>query len=300
MNTMEQNNVKRIKVHRDYLAVATMILLVICTIAGILSLSFEHSYDVVNQYGQTVKMYGYGVYAHDTYFQAPISIGSDICILLVLVPLFAYSYHRYRKDGRTIERLRLISVYGVAFYYAASIVLGLTYNSLFLVYMALFSVSLFGMFRQIAGMEVKAVSSPTRGFDIFLLLSGTALFVAWLPDVVPTILNGTPLSTVGIYHTCVTYVLDMGIISPLCFVCFYLLKKKNSTGVILQAILLRACIVVGIMMLPQMICQAASGCELPLPALITKSFSFMLLGGAAFYFDRRLYRELGKSEKERL
>lgn len=300
MNTMKQNNVKLIKVHKDYLAVATMILLAVCTIAGILSLNFEHFYDVVNQYGQTVEMYSYGSYAHDTYFQAPISIGSDICILLVLVPMFAYSYYRYRKGGSTIARLQLISVYGVAVYYAASIVLGLTYNRLFLVYVALFSVSLFGIFRQIAGMEVKAASSPTRGLKIFLLLSGTALFVAWLPDVIPTILNGTPLSTAGIYHTCVTYVLDIGIISPLCFVCLYLLKKKNSTGVILQAILLRLCIMVGIMMLPQMVCQAASGCELPLVALITKSFSFMLLGGAAFYFNRKLYGELGKSEKEKL
>lgn len=296
---MENTKSKQIKVHKDCLAVITMLLLAVCAIAGVLSLNFDHSYEVVNQYGQAVEMYGYGVYAHDTYFQTPISIGSDICILLVLVPMFVYSYFRYRKDGSAIARLRLISVYGVAFYYAASIVLGLTYNRLFPVYVALFSISLFGMFRHIAGMEVKEANLPSNGLRIFLILSGTALFAAWLPDVIPTILNSTPLSTAGIYHTCVTYVLDMGIISPLCFVCLYLLKKKNPTGVILQAILLRLCIMVGTMMLPQMICQAASGCELPLPALITKSFSFMLLGGAAFYFDGKLYRELKEKSDEK-
>lgn len=145
---MENTKSKQIKVHKDCLAVITMILLAVCAIAGVLSLNFDHSYEVVNQYGQTVEMYGHGVYTHDTYFQAPISIGSDICILLVLVPMFAYSYFQYRKNGSTIVRLQLISVYGAAFYYAASIVLGLTYNRLFLMYVALFSISLFGMFRQ--------------------------------------------------------------------------------------------------------------------------------------------------------
>jgi hypothetical protein len=56
--------------------------------------------------------------------------------------------------------------------------------------------------------------------------------------------------------------------------------------------------VVGIMMIPQTICQIASGAELPLPALITKSFSFVLLGGFAFYFNHKIYREL-EDEKEK-
>lgn len=280
---------------KDYAAEVTIILLAVCAIAGVLSLNFEHSYEVVNQYGQTVEMYGYGVYAHDTYFQAPISIGSDICILVVFVPLFIYTYMKFRKDGSISSRLQLISVYGVASYYAASIVLGLTYNRLFLVYVVLFSASLFGMFSHILGIRIKSVTHVSKGLKLFFILSGVALFAAWLPDVIPTIISGMPLSTAGIYHTCVTYVLDMGIISPLCFACIYLLEKKSPIGVISQAILLKICMLVGIMMLPQMFCQVISGCNLPLPALITKSFSFILLGGIAFYFNQKLYSELRNS-----
>ncbi|CDZ24311.1 putative membrane protein [[Clostridium] cellulosi] len=62
----------------DYIAIVTIILLMVTSIAGILSLNFNSGYDFINQYGQTVKIYGYGIYAHDTYFQAPISIGTDI------------------------------------------------------------------------------------------------------------------------------------------------------------------------------------------------------------------------------
>ena len=45
-------------------------------------------------------------------------------------------------------------------------------------------------------------------------------------------------------------------------------------------------------MIPQGICQLLSGYNIPLPAFITKSMSFVLLGGSAFYFDKKLYREL--------
>ena len=114
----------------------------------------------------------------------------------------------------------------------------------------------------------------TKGLKIFLILSGIALIVAWLPDIIPTLIYGGTLSLIGVYTTNITYVLDMGIISPLCFLCLYLLKKKNPMGTMILLILLKLCIVVGIVMIPQTACQIASGINIPLPALITKSLSF--------------------------
>lgn len=278
--------------HKDILAIITMILIVVTSVAGILSLNFNRAFEFVNQYGHTVQIYGYGIYANDSYFQAPISIGTDICILFVVFPMFLYTYIHYMKRRDKVSELKLVTVYAVVFYYAASIVFGLTYNRLFLVYVALFSCSLFGMFCHIKNVEWNQEREASKGLKVFFCVSGMALIVAWLPDVIPTVINGTTLSLIGVYTTNITYVLDMGIISPLCFVCVFLLGKKNSTGVLLQGILLKLCMVVGIMMIPQTICQMASGCELPLPALITKSFSFILLGGYAFYFNRKMYRDL--------
>lgn len=282
----------KMKTKKDYLTIAVIILLMITSIFGILSANFTRSYEVVNQYGQTVEMFGYGIYAHDTYFQAPISIGTDICILLVVVPMFVIAYHRYSKSGSAAAHLELISIYGVALYYAASLAFGLTYNRLFLVYVALFACSLFGMFRQIGHLELTNKATATRGLTIFLSLSGIALVIAWLPDIIPTLISGETLSLIGVYTTCITYVLDMGIICPLCFVTLYLLKKEDARGTLLLAILLKACIIIGVMMFPQMICQIISGCDMPLIALVTKSFSFILLGGFAFFFHKKLYHQI--------
>lgn len=264
----------------------------VTSVAGLLSINFSSSYDFVNQYGHTVKMYGYGIYAHDTYFQAPISIGSDLCILFVLVPMFLFTYVNNIKRGDNISKLKLVPFYAGAFYYAASLAFGLTYNRLFLVYVALFSCSLFGMFRQICNIKPVRAVTVTKGVELFLILSGIALIVAWLPDVIPSLIDGGTLSLIGVYTTNVTYVLDMGIISPICFVTLHLLKKKNAMGTLLLAILLKMCQIVGIMMFPQTIFQLLSGYNVPIPALVTKSLSFILLGGFATYFNKKMYQEI--------
>lgn len=277
---------------KDFLAIVTMLCMCITTICGILSMNFEYAHDFVNQYGHTVKIFGYGIYANDSYFKAPISIGTDFCILFVLVPMFLYTYMQYQKKADMICEIKLISVYAVAFYYAASIAFGVTYNQIFLIYVLLFTCSLFGMFSHIRSVNVGQKITATKGLQAFLIISGIALIVAWLPDIISAMLKGGTLPLIGVYTTEITYVLDMGVISPMCFVCLYLMKKNDSLGVVLLAVLLKACIIVGIMVVPQTICQMLSGVELPLPALLTKVLSFVALGGFALYFNHRMYQEL--------
>lgn len=277
---------------KDIWAIVTMICMCVTSISGIISMKFNYAHDFINQYGHNVKIFGYGIYANDSYFKAPISIGTDFCILLVMLPLFLYTYLQYRKKADTISELKLISVYAVAFYYAASIAFGVTYNQIFLVYVLLFTCSLFGMFSHIKKVYVTQKINVTKGLQVFLVISGIALIVAWLPDIISAMLKGGTLPLIGVYTTEITYVLDMGVISPMCFVCLYLLKKNDGLGVVLMAILLKACIIVGIMVIPQTICQMLSGVELPLPALLTKVLSFVALGGFALYYNHRMYREL--------
>lgn len=194
---------------RDIIAVIIILLMCVTTITGILSLDFSHAYDFENQYGQSISIYGYGIYAFDSYFKAPIFIGTDMCILFVLVPMFLYTYGKYRNGEDSVSELKLISVYAVILYYAVSLVFGVTYNRLFMVYVALFSLSLFGMFWHVKKMKWnKAITGDT-------------------------------LSLIEIYTTENTYVLDMGIISPLCFVCLYLLQKREPLGTMILVILLK-------------------------------------------------------------
>lgn len=277
----------------DYLAMTTIFLLCITSIAGVLAMDFSKSYEVINQYGDTVRMFGNGLYAHDSYFKAPIQIGADWCVLLVLVPLFLYTMLKYIKEDSDSTRLQMMSVYSVAFYFSASSALGLTYNRLHLVYIAAFTCSLFGTFQMARKVQMDTLHfEATRGIKIFLTLSGIALIAAWLPDIIPSLITGQSLAKIEVYTTEITYVLDMGLVGPLCIICLYLLRKKDNLGVLLLAGLLKNCIVIGIMIIPQTICQVLSGYNLTVPEVIFKGGSFVLLGSFAFYFNQKLYKKI--------
>ena len=251
---------------------------------------------VVNQYGDTVAIFGSGIYSGDTYFKAPISIGTDFCMLFMVVPLLSWLYLKKENSDPNRARINLIALYGVAFYYAASIAFGLKYNQLHLVYIALFGCSLFGVFKVFRELDLKIIECRlTKGLRAFLVLSGIVLMIAWLPDIILTILSGRPSAMIGIYTTEATNVLDMGIIAPLCFVCLYLLAKKDPLGTVILAAILKLCYIIGIMMVAQTAFQHFAGIDLSLPVLITKTASFLVLGGFAFYFERKLYADLAVS-----
>ena len=268
-----------------------VILLMVVSIAGMLSWNTGNSFYAWNQYGEEILMWGSGVYARDSYMKAPIFIGTDICVLVVLVPMLLYAMIKGKKDESDIHKLKMMSIFGILTYYAMSLVFGVSYNRLILLYIILFGACLFMTFYYAVQIKTKCVEL-TSGMKWFLNLSGIALFVAWLPDMIPTIIKGTSLSLIEVYTTEITYALDIGIICPMCFLTIYLLNRKNAIGTLLLSFLFQICFVVGIMMISQTACHILAGVELTIPIILTKSGTFLLLGGFAFYFQRKIFKEL--------
>ncbi|WP_243278091.1 hypothetical protein [Clostridium yunnanense] len=182
--------------------------------------------------------------------------------------------------------------------YSASIVFGVTYNVLHLVYIALFSSSLFGLiiaFNTIDKTQVEhrmgdKVSS--KGVYMFLLLTGISLIVAWLPDIIKSLVSGRSLELIEVYTTQITYVLDMEIIAPTALICLSELKKRSSVGYILLPLLLTVCTIVGIMLPIQTIFQIKVGISLPIGAIVTKIGTFIVLALFALYFNLKFYKNI--------
>lgn len=274
----------------------TIILLIVISLAGALSLDFTKSFDAVNQYGDTIKMYGSGIYARDSYFKAPISIGTDFAVLLILVPAFIFTLVKKLKNNDIKSDLNLLALYAVAFYYATSVSLGITYNAFHLIYIALFGCSLFGIFLFAKDIKKDELNFDfTKGIKAFLILTGIALIVAWLPDIIQSLVEGKSLSHIDVYTTELTYVLDMGVIGPLCFICLRLIIKGDKLSVVILAALLKLYIFVGFMVISQTIFQILSGYELTIIEFVSKSITFVLLSGFALYFDTKLYKGLKTS-----
>lgn len=288
----------------DALIICCILLLIIITSAGACSFSTTKAYDVVNQYGDTVKIFGSGIYSHDSYFRAPILIGTDIVMLIVVVPVLIISLIKNIQKRNVKSKLNLAALMGTVAYYSASISFGISYNVFHLLYIALFGTSLFALFILVRDIDLNVLKNsqvwelPTKGVRIFLIFSGIALFVAWLPDIIWSLQNGRSLKLIEVYTTEITYVIDMGIISPLMIVCLYLLKKKDGLGDLIFAILLRLCIIIGIMMISQSLLQLLADINIPVPALITKAASFAVLALFAVYFERKLYKGISEKRNE--
>lgn len=298
--------------------IAIIMLLIAVSLCGIFSLDFTKATTYINQYGDTIKLFGSGIYKADSYFKAPIFIGTDFAVLGFIVPLFISFLISEIKanaknnstsapaagDNKDISntnifkpQLHLISIEATSLYYAASLCFGVKYNRIFILYVLLFTLTLFTFIiriRQVA--SVKLNYAPTKADSIFLIILGISLCIAWWPDIIPTIINGTSLSLIENYTTEPTYILDLGIISPLCFMALYLMKKRNSLGIVIYSILLQMIIGVAIMMITQSIVQNASGVDIPLPALISKAGIFVVLGIIARLLNKRLYKKISLEE----
>ena len=70
------------------------------------------------------------------------------------------------------------------------------------------------------------------------------------------------------------------------------MNENNKALIVLNKVIILLCLIVGIMLPVQTIFQILAGIELPIPALITKVFIFIILAVFALYFDRKL-RKIG-------
>jgi len=288
-----------IKNNEKSLYIITFFIIILSTVTSAVGLLYKTSgkaFDFVNQYGNTVKMYGNGLYARDSLFQAATDRGTDFTILCVAVPMLIIALVLDVKKKTLKNRLFLTGIISVFMYYSASIAFGITYNILDLVYIALFSSSLFGLIVSITSIDMKDIligkSLPYKGIYTFLVLSGIALIVAWLPDIITSLITKSSLKHIEVYTTEITYVLDMGIIAPLMFICLCQLKKRNELGYVLLESLLILCIVIGIMIPLQTVFELSAGVKLSIGEIVTKGASFVILALFALYFNVKLFKSI--------
>ncbi len=280
------------------LTIMIILLSIVVTVTGVFYSTNGKPYDFVNQYGDIVKMYGNGIYAHDSYFKAPIFRGTDFTMLFLSTPLLIFTLIFDLKRNTLKSKMLLASVISVFTYYSASIAFGVTYNNLLLAYIGLFSLSFFGLVVAFLSIDLKKITEnlssqiSSKGIYIFLIITGISLFIAWLPDIISAVMAGRSLSLIEVYTTEITYVLDMGIISPVAFISLYLLKKRNGLGLVLLQMLLILCIIIGIMLPVQSIFQVSAGIEIPMPALITKVAIFSLMSIFALFFEIKLIKNI--------
>lgn len=229
-------------------------------------------------YGETIQLWGNGIYANDSTFKATIAKGSDLVVLLVSFLLLLTTIKR-----NTGEKTKLLHGGFLAsiLYYSATTAFGVAYSKMFLAYVLLFSVSLFAFLLSLMDLNktirpVKADRNYT-GTAIFTMLGGCTTLV-WLMSILPTVLANAPLDIIGIYTTEPTFIIDMGINFPVCILGGVLLLKKRPLGYILPPMMLTFLTVIAVVVVGQSAVQLQYGIVLSLQQIIGYVASFVVFG----------------------
>lgn len=214
---------------------------------------------VKSVYEEPIKMFGNGIYAHESYFKAPIQKGTDAVTLFICVPLFLYVTVLLKKDNFKLKlfHLGLLSYF---LYNAASLAFGVPYNNLFISYILYFSLTLiafifaFSIVNSYEIVDKIKNKFPHKATSIFMVLAGLSVFV-WFIEIIQSLVNGGPISTMGINTTEPTFVIDLGVIAPAAFIGSYMVLKRKQLGYILSVVLLTLNAIIGILVTSQSIFQ---------------------------------------------
>jgi hypothetical protein len=242
--------------------------------------------------GSQTELYGRGLYRNDTAFKAPIFRGTDAVFLFLGVPVLIIAALRARRGGP--QRLLVLAGLLLCFLYnGISLTFGAAYNTLYLVYAALFATSFWALALTLRSLDMAELQSlvdadgPRKSTAAFLLLASLSPLV-WLIEIVVGLGSGTAPASLGSYSTDVTTALDLGLITPACILAAIQVLRRRALGYILGILLLELLVLIGLAIIGQSAMQLMEGITLSPDQLAAFVLPFLVLSGLAIIFLRRL------------
>lgn len=249
--------------------------------AGALSQSGAGPRSFVTLHGQTVELYGYGLYRNDTLLIAAGNRGTDAVTVLFEVPLLLLAARAWRR-GSVRGALVLSGTLAFFLYYYASMALGTAYNPFFLFYVALFSLSLFALIAALRSIELERLDGfPRKGVLAYLVTLSVVFPLVWLPEPVLALVKGTTPPLVASYTTVGAWVLDLGVIAPAAAIAAVQLWKRRPAGYVLAAVMLVFNVAIGVALLGQAAAQLWLGVPLTAGELAAFVGSFAVMTAVA-------------------
>jgi hypothetical protein len=181
----------------------------------------------------------------DTAWMIPQARGQDLVTLLAIEPILMVALLAYRK--RPIAAvLGWMGALSYVLYTYAMYSYTTYFNALFLVYVALFSASLFALIDLLAHLDPNEVRAamrptlPTRMIAAFCALVGLFFLVAWLGQIVPATLQGTIPEPILLAKTptSAVHVQDLAVVLPLYLLTAVWLWGRRAWGYVLAPVLL--------------------------------------------------------------
>lgn len=191
--------------------------------------------------GERVTINGHGLYYYDTVSSAAQMRGNDLITLVVGLPLLAVStWLAFRGSLR--GRLLLAGTLGFFLYTYASMSFLTAYNALFLVYVALLTLSLYAFILSLLAIDLNDLPHhfspqlPRRWIALVLFAVGGFLALAWFARIVPEVLDPQTPAALENTTTRVIQAMDLAFITPLTILAGLLLLRRSPWGYLLASL----------------------------------------------------------------
>ena len=215
------------------------VLTLVATLAGLWP-GTGTPHTLTNFRGEQVTINARGLYYWDTVSSAAQTQANDLVTLLLGLPLLVISYWLTLR-GSLRGRLLLTGTLAFILYTYITMCFGAAYNNLFLIYVALFSLSLFAFILSMLSFDLATLPGhfsgklPRRGIAALLFFAGAFLALAWLGRIAPTIFQG---QIPALENTTSMFIqaMDLGIIVPLCMLSGSLLLRRSPWGYLLASV----------------------------------------------------------------
>ena len=232
-----------------WLIPAILVLAVFATLAGLWPAPAA-SYPLTTFRGEHVTIHAGGLYYWDTVSSVAQMQANDLVMLALGVPLLAIAYWLAQR-GSLRGRLLMTGTLGFILYTYMSMCFGAAYNSLFLIYVALFGLSLYAFILSMLSFDLTALPQrfasglPRRWIAGVLFFAAAFLTLAWLGRIAPTITQ-TQLPPLENTTSLFIQAMDLALIVPLCVLAGVLLLQRSAWGYLLAAVALMKFLTMGL------------------------------------------------------
>lgn len=224
----------------------TSVIIVLALIAsayGVFSSGGQGKFQFKSLHGETVQIYGKGLYKNESVSMASQAIAQDIVTLCLGIPLLIAALILSQK-GTLKARLLLTGMLGYFLYTYISYSFLAMYNSLFIIYVVLMSSSFFAFTLAMMSFDMHNISScfssklPARFIGGVLIFIAVAVGLMWLKRIMTPLSAGTVPDGLEHYTTLVIQALDLGFVLPAGILSGVLLIKRNAFGYLLSSVII--------------------------------------------------------------
>jgi hypothetical protein len=198
---------------------------------------------LTNAWGESVRMEAGGIYRRDSFSAATQERAQDLVTLVLGLPLLAAAFFASARGGR-LGKLLLSGALGYFLYCYGMMAVGTAYNELFLLYVGLFSASLYGFILSLMAIDLEEVAAaasayPRKSVAVFCLLVAFFLGFNWLGSIIlPSLLGARVPAGLDAAGTLFVQSFDLGILVPAAALGAFWLLRRDPRGLVLGTVLL--------------------------------------------------------------